>query len=108
MADGRSIGKKLIGLRPVRLDGAPMTLETSIRRNWTLAAGSVVSGIGALLVATGPLALLGYPVLVLSIVVGLPGLVEALLVLTDSEGRRLGDKTAGTQVVEEEQTTPVV
>lgn len=109
LADGRSIGKKVIGLRPLRLDGAPMTLETSVRRNWTLAAGSIVSGIGTLLVAMGPLALLGWPVVLLSGIVGLLGLVEAVLVLTDSEGRRLGDKMAGTQVIEEaSETTPAM
>lgn len=100
-ADGRSIGKKLIGLRPTRLDGGPMTIETSVRRNWTLAAGSIVSGIGTMLVGLGPLALLGVPVLILSALVGLLGLVEAVLVVTDSEGRRIGDKTGGTKVVEE-------
>lgn len=99
--DGRSIGKKVIGLRPTRLDGAPMTLETSVRRNWTLALAGLVSGIGTMLVALGPLALLGVPVLLLSVVVGLLGLVEGVLVVTDSEGRRIGDKTAGTKVIEE-------
>lgn len=100
-ADGRSVGKKLMGLRATRLDGGPMTIETSVRRNWTLAAGSIVSGIGTMLVGLGPLALLGVPVLILSVLVGLLGLVEAILVLTDSEGRRIGDKTGGTKVVEE-------
>ena len=99
--DGRSFGKKVMGLRPVRLDGGPMTVETSVLRNWTLAAGSVVSGVGTMLLALGPLALLGVLVTVGSYVVGLLGLVEAVLVVTDDEGRRIGDRTGGTQVVEE-------
>lgn len=103
--DGRSVGKRLIGLRPTRIDGAPMTVETSIRRNWTLGLAGLVSGVGTMLVALGPLALLGVPVLLLSAVIGLLGLVEAVLVVTDDEGRRIGDKTAGTVVVEE---APVV
>lgn len=39
--DGRSIGKKLMKLRPVRLDGLPMDLPTSFRRNWPLSLGSL-------------------------------------------------------------------
>ncbi len=99
--DGRSFGKKIIGLRAVRLDGGPMTMETSIRRNWTLAAGNIVSGIGTVLLAMGPLAILGILVLIGSIAVGLLGLVEAILVVTNSEGRRIGDRTGGTQVIED-------
>lgn len=106
-ADGRSVGKKLIGLRPVRLDGGPMTMDASIRRNWTLAAGSIVSGIGTLLSGLG-LGVLAWPIILLGGVVGLLGLVEAVLVLTDDEGRRIGDKTGGTQVIEATQTTPAV
>lgn len=98
--DGRSVGKKLIGLRPLRLDGGPMTVETSVRRNWTLAAGSLVSGVGSVLAGMG-LGLLGWPIMLLGGAVGLLGLVEAVLVLVDKDGRRLGDKTADTQVVEE-------
>ncbi|MGB3543379.1 RDD family protein [Rubrivirga sp.] len=106
--DGRSFGKKIIGLRAVRLDGGPMTMETSIRRNWTLAAGSIVSGIGTVLLALGPLAILGVLVLIGSIVVGLLGLVEAVLVVTDDEGRRIGDRTGGTQVIEEAEVAATV
>jgi uncharacterized RDD family membrane protein YckC len=32
--DHRSLGKKLMKLRPVRLDGKPVDIETSMRRNW--------------------------------------------------------------------------
>src|SRR5690606_10640683 len=39
--DGRSVGKKLMKLRPVRLDGAKMDLPTSARRNWPIALGSL-------------------------------------------------------------------
>ena len=99
--DGRSFGKKVIGLRAVRLDGGPMTMDTSIRRNWTLAAGNIVSGVGTALLALGPLAILGVLVLIGSVVIGLLGLVEAVLVVVDDEGRRIGDRTGGTQVLEE-------
>ncbi len=36
-ADGRSVGKKIMKLRPVRLDGGAMDMDASIRRNWSLA-----------------------------------------------------------------------
>jgi uncharacterized RDD family membrane protein YckC len=99
LAPGRSVGKKLMGLAPVRLDGMPMTLDVSIKRNITLAAASIVTGIGTLFLALG-MGFLGGAVYILSLVVGLLGLVEAILVLVDKDGRRLGDKYAGTQVVQ--------
>lgn len=99
--DGRSFGKKVIGLRAIRLDGGAVDIETSIKRNWPLAIGSIISGIGTLLLPLGILAILGILVLLGGALVGLLGLVEGILVVTDSEGRRIGDKMAGTQVIEE-------
>jgi uncharacterized RDD family membrane protein YckC len=92
--DGRSVGKRLVKLRPVRLDGSKMDIQTSIRRNWMFALGGVVQLLlfipilGWLLVIPVGLAALGL------------GIVEIVLVLTDAEGRRLGDKMAETRVVE--------
>ncbi len=88
--DKRSIGKKLMKLRPVRLDGSPMDINTSLMRNWPLAIGSVLSII--------PLVgwLIAVPV---AIVISI---IELVLVFTDPEGRRLGDKLAGTKVIEVE------
>jgi len=93
--DGRSIGKKLMKLRPVRLDGQPMDVNTSIRRNWPLAFGSLAQ------------ALLYIPVLgwLLIPFVAIAGVVivvlELLKVLNAPDGRRWGDTMAGTQVVVE-------
>ncbi len=67
--DGRSIGKKVMKLRPVRLDGQKMDLMTSIKRNITLVI----------------------PVL---------GLIDAIMVLVNDQGRRLGDNIAETKVIE--------
>ena len=98
-ASGRSVGKQLMSLDVLRLDGRPMDIETSIRRNWPLAIGSVLSGLGGL-VGGGLGAILGAGV---GAVVGaVIGLVEIVLVFTDAQGRRLGDRTAGTEVVEAE------
>ena len=94
--DNRSIGKKIMKLRPQRLDGQPMDIETSVRRNWTLALGTAISGLSYLIGGLG-----GFFVLsALAGLAGLLGLAEAILVLTDNEGRRIGDKMAETKVVE--------
>jgi uncharacterized RDD family membrane protein YckC len=98
-ADGRSIGKKVMKLRPVRLDGGAMDMNTSIRRNWTLALGNLVWGLAAMaggLYAFAIAGLLG----ILAYVASLLGLVEGILVLVDKDGRRIGDKMAATQVIE--------
>jgi uncharacterized RDD family membrane protein YckC len=92
--DRRSLGKKLIKLRPVRLDGQPMDMEHSLKRNIPLAIGAVGSIFWIIPV-------LGW---IVAIALGLIGLivalVEAIMVLTDPEGRRMGDKFAGTKVIE--------
>lgn len=92
--DRRSLGKKVMKLRPVTLDGSPMDLAASAKRNWMFAIGGVVAillwipFIGWLLVL--PVAFLGL----------LIGVIELVLVVTDPQGRRLGDRIANTQVVE--------
>jgi uncharacterized RDD family membrane protein YckC len=92
--DRRSIGKKLIKLRPVRLDGQPMDPVTSAKRNLPLAVGAVGSIFWVI-------PILGWIVAILFGVVGLViGIIELVLVLTDAEGRRMGDKLAGTKVIE--------
>ena len=93
--DGRSIGKKVMKLRPVRLDGRPMDIETSIRRNWPLALGNVVGGVIYLIF--GWAGVFATPLIMIA---SLVGLVEAILVLTDKDGRRFGDKFANTQVID--------
>lgn len=96
-ANGRSVGKKLLGLDVVRLDGRVMDIETSIRRNWTLVIGSVLSGVGAL-IGGGIGAILGG--IVGAGIGSVLSLIEGILVITDAMGRRIGDKTGGTEVVE--------
>lgn len=90
----RSFGKRVMNLDVVRLDGQPMDLETSARRNWML-------GIGGITGALAYIPILGW---VLIPIVGLIGLVigvyEGYRVLTDSEGRRWGDEMARTKVIE--------
>ncbi len=91
--DRRSIGKKLMKLRPVTLDGTPMDIMASAKRNWMFALG----GVGQLFFWT----LIGIPIaLLLWFVAFLIGILELILVITDDEGRRLGDKIANTMVIE--------
>lgn len=88
--DRRSIGKRLLHLRPVRLDGRPMDLEASLRRNWMF-------GIGGIAQATFNFGLGGVVSLIGTIIV----IYEIYRVTTDPAGRRWGDELAGTQVVDE-------
>jgi uncharacterized RDD family membrane protein YckC len=93
-ADKRSPGKKIMKLRPIRLDGQPMTLDVSIKRNLPLAFYCV----GYLLWIVPVLGhLVSIPIFIIG---GLVTLVEAILAITDAEGRRWGDKMAGTKVIE--------
>jgi uncharacterized RDD family membrane protein YckC len=92
--DGRSIGKKVMKLRPVRLDGGRMDIETSVKRNWMFALGGVIS-----LLLFIPIIgwLLMIPVALFALAIGL---FEVFRVLTEAEGRRLGDTMANTKVIE--------
>lgn len=93
-AKRRSIGKQVMKLRAVRLDGKPVDIETSLKRNLPLCIGYF----GWIFMV---IPLLGWAI---AIVLGLIGVVvaiiEAIKVLTDPEGRRIGDGLAGTKVIE--------
>jgi uncharacterized RDD family membrane protein YckC len=91
--DHRSLGKKVMGLRPVTLDGAPMDLVASAKRNWPLAIG----GIASLLVAVPFIGwIVAIPVALVALGIGI---IEIVLVFTDPRGRRIGDRTGNSQVV---------
>ncbi len=92
--DNRSVGKKLMKLRPVTADGGKVDMMISVRRNWMFGFG----GIMAFLVF---IPILGW---LLMIPVGLLGMVfgviELIKVVTQEDGRRFGDVWANTKVVE--------
>jgi uncharacterized RDD family membrane protein YckC len=93
-ADKRSLGKKIMKLRPIRLDGQPMDINTSIKRNIPIA----IYCVGYLCWVVPVLGhLVSLPIFAIG---GIITLIEAILVVTDPEGRRWGDKMAGTKVVE--------
>ncbi len=94
--DHRSLGKRIMHLRPLCDDGSPVTFRVSAARNWPL----VVTSLAIVLLL---IPILGWLLIPLAWVAGLILLlVEGFLTITDKEGRRWGDKLAGTRVVETE------
>ena len=76
--------KGRIHLLFAQFEKIPLDLNLSLRRNWPL-----------VLVSLGSL----FSIHIAGIL-GLVGLIEAILVLVDAKGRRFGDKFANTQVIE--------
>lgn len=94
--DHRSLGKRIMRLRPLCDDGSPVTFAVSAARNWTL----VVTSLAVVLVL---IPILGWLLIPVAWVAGLVLLlVEGFLTITDEGGRRWGDRLAGTHVVETE------
>ncbi len=90
----RSVGKTLMKLKPVTLDGSEMDIATSLRRNWMFAIGII--SLPLLIIP-----ILGWIVAVLLwIAAPIIAIVEIVLVLNSSDGRRWGDKLANTMVIE--------
>ncbi|MDX1529940.1 MAG: RDD family protein [Rhodothermales bacterium] len=87
----RSLGKKLLGFDVNRLDGQPMDLATSARRNWMF----VIGYFSQAFIFSAPALSTLISIVALGIV-----LYECYRVLTDPAGRRWGDEFAGTQVTE--------
>ena len=90
----RSLGKKIMKLRPVHMDGSAIDLQASFRRNWMF-------GIGALTGALIYIPILGWVLIPIVALVGLViGVFEIIKVFSDPEGRRWGDNLADTKVLE--------
>jgi uncharacterized RDD family membrane protein YckC len=88
-SQGQSLGKRLLGLRAVRLpDGEPCDYVTSILRNLPFAVPALI------MMRPG----MGW--VVGSLIWGAVFLVEVLLIIADEKGERLGDRLAKTSVVE--------
>ena len=87
----RSIGKKVMNLEVTLLEGENyVDWATSIKRNLPLSIGVLIMIIPIIGWVIGP---------IIGLIIGL---IECIFVLTDSQGRRMGDKYANTQVVEAE------
>ena len=86
--NGQSLGKMVFGLEVLNSNGSPCDLKASIYRNIPFEL--------AFLFAAVPL--LGW---ILLLIAGIPILlIELWLVIADHRGSRLGDRIAGTTVVE--------
>jgi uncharacterized RDD family membrane protein YckC len=93
--EGRSVGKKLIGLKVVLENDSECGYKESIFRNSPFAVGFILCGI------FGAVPLIGWLISFVIIVVILA--FESLVIIGSDNGKRLGDEIANTQVVEEEQ-----
>ena len=93
--DHRSIGKKLMKLRPIKVDGSEMDLETSLKRNWMF-------GFSPLAMIAIFIPIIGWFILLPLIAIAslVLAIMEAVFVLKDPEGRRWGDSLADTKVIE--------
>jgi len=87
----RSFGKQMMGLDVRRLDGRPMDIETSARRNWMFVVGYLSQAFT-----------FRAPGLATLLSVAAFGLVvyEVYRVVTSDDGRRWGDEIAETEVVQ--------
>ena len=88
----RSVGKYVMGLRPQRLDGQPMDLETSVRRNWILGLSVLVPVVSLVPFLGGLLSGL------ISVTAFIMVAAEIYFLVTTSDQRRWGDRFAGTRV----------
>ncbi len=97
--DGRSAGKKLIGLKVIVPDkgngNPPCEYKESIYRNFPFALGFILFGI------LRAIPFLGW-IIAFVIVIGIL-LFESLVILGSEEGMRLGDELAKTRVVQDKQ-----
>lgn len=91
----RSVGKHVMKLHLVSVDGQPLDIATSVKRNWMFAIGAIIP----LLLFIPILGWIAIPFVALASLV--LGVIEVVLVLTDEQGRRIGDKMAGTLVAED-------
>jgi hypothetical protein len=105
LAGGRSIGKKLQGLRVVTGSG-PITLMESAKRNAIFAIGGLLGLASATLqlipFVGGFLACLFVPVVIVGILATVAAaVIEFIKITQDPAGIRLGDQFAQTHVTEE-------
>ncbi|MEJ2254663.1 MAG: RDD family protein [Nitrospirota bacterium] len=84
LSEGKSVGKRLTGLRVLSHSGGPCTIRDSILRNCTLGAGVLLVKVPFV----GGIVLVGVIVL------------EFIILLGSRDGARLGDEIARTSVVE--------
>lgn len=92
----RSLGKRWIGIRPYRVGGVPLDMQASLRRNATVGGAFAVP---ALMYLAGGYKLIPFGDVIVWLCVAVVA-VEALLIVVDPLGRRVGDRLASTRVIE--------
>jgi hypothetical protein len=95
--DRKSIGNKLLKLSVINIDGktAGIDYTTSAKRNWMFALGPIM-----LFFIFIPI--LGWIIdIILGIAVFVLIIIEVIKIFSDEKGIRLGDKWAGTMVIED-------
>jgi len=95
---GQSVGKKVMRLKVTGPGGSDIDLGLSAKRNWPLALGYILSFLAAFMPGGMILAFSGW-----SLVAGVSSIIaiiEIALVVTDPQGKRLGDRLADTLVIE--------
>lgn len=91
--DGQTLGKRLTDVAVVSADGSAADRSQLVKRTAVLLAPLPLMAVSAVIVP-----IVGLPI-ALALMTGWLGL-EALLMAVDDEGRRLGDRFAGTRVVQ--------
>jgi uncharacterized RDD family membrane protein YckC len=99
LVEGRSPGKKIMGLQAVNAAGRPVTLNESAIRNAPFVLGAVGALVGHFTIVG---ALLAIPILMAG---GVIALVEGVVVLTGNV--RFGDRFANTHVIDTQVQTAV-
>ena len=94
---GQSVGKRVMRLKVVGPRGSDIDIALSAKRNWPLALGQLISFLVALM-PIGTMAWSSWSLI--GSVSSIIGIIEIVLVLTDPQGRRLGDRLADTRVIE--------
>lgn len=92
----QSVGKYVMGLDVVRVDGKAMNIEVSVQRNWMFGLGAVTAVV-AVIPGFAPLL-----VPLVSIAAFVLVAYETYNVLVDPAGQRWGDRIGHTKVVDTE------
>lgn len=94
LINGRSLGKLIFYLRPVRLSGETMNFKISAKRNWPLALPTFFNALGAGINVIG----VGTLFWLFSLAAFILVLGEIVLIVTQENGQRFGDQMADTEV----------
>ncbi|PKL45813.1 MAG: hypothetical protein CVV41_02080 [Candidatus Riflebacteria bacterium HGW-Riflebacteria-1] len=98
--DSQSPGKKAMNIRVTDLQGSPITLNQSVKRNFVLAMPYMVSAIGSLFAMIPIIGLVGTVLIVmpLMMIAFAANCYEIYRIYSSERNRRWGDEFAGTIV----------